>query len=118
MRPPESIVRASPDDSYLHRSPAPSAAPSESAPSRFAAVALVLFGLALLLAKVRAAWCYRVDSDEPQHLHVVWGWSHSAPTQYRDLFDNHAPLFQLLCAPLFRALGERALISSIPCGWR
>ena len=28
--------------------------------------------------------------------------------QYRDLFDNHAPLFQLLCAPLFRALGERA----------
>ena len=85
----------------------PSATSPPSAPSRLGALALALFSLALLLAKVRAAWCYRVDSDEPQHLHVVWGWSHGL-LQYRDLFDNHAPLFQLLCAPLFRALGERA----------
>ena len=28
--------------------------------------------------------------------------------QYRDLFDNHGPIFHLLCVPLFRALGERA----------
>jgi hypothetical protein len=27
---------------------------------------------------------------------------------YRDVFDNHSPLFQALCAPLFQLLGERA----------
>jgi hypothetical protein len=30
--------------------------------------------------------------------------------QYRDLFDNHSPLFQMACAPLFRLLGEHAWI--------
>lgn len=35
---------------------------------------------------------YRFDSDEPQHLHVIWGWVHGF-VQYRDLFDNHMPLF-------------------------
>ena len=49
----------------------------------------------------------RVDSDEPQHLHVVWGWA-KGMLQYRDLFDNHAPLFQMLCSPIFRLFGERA----------
>ena len=72
MRSPNCLVRASPDDSYLYRSPAPSAAPSESAPSRFAAPALVLFGLALLLAKVRAAWCYRVESDAEPFSTSMW----------------------------------------------
>src|SRR5207302_1363481 len=41
------------------------------------------------------------------HLPVVWGWANGL-LQYRDLFDNHSPLFQMLCAPLFHALGERA----------
>ncbi len=49
---------------------------------------------------------YRIDSDEPQHLHVVWGWTHGL-LQYRDVFDNHMPLFQMLCAPLLRVIGER-----------
>jgi len=43
---------------------------------------------------------YRFDSDEPQHLHVAWGWAHGF-MQYRDLFDNHMPAFHLLSAPLF-----------------
>ena len=66
-------------------------------------------GLTLLLIAMRVfvATHYRVDSDEPQHLHVVWGWA-SGLVQYRDVFDNHAPLFQMLCAPLLKALGERA----------
>jgi len=70
---------------------------------------LLLFVLAALFiaARIYCASVYRVDSDEPQHLHVVWGVSQGL-VQYRDLFDNHSPLFQLLCAPLFRALGERA----------
>src|SRR5215469_1340411 len=46
------------------------------------------------------------DSDEPQYLHVVWGWLNGL-LPYRDLFDNHMPLFQLLSVPLFALLGER-----------
>ena len=45
------------------------------------------------------------DSDEPQHLHVIWGWAHGY-VQYRDVFDNHTPLFHMLLAPLFALLPE------------
>jgi hypothetical protein len=66
--------------------------------------------LALILAlRVIYARVYRVDSDETQHLHVVWGWVHGL-LPYRDLFDNHSPLFQMACAPLFGALGEHPWI--------
>ena len=47
-----------------------------------------------------------LDSDETQHLHVVWGWTQGL-LPYRDFFDNHAPLFSWLCAPLLAAFGER-----------
>jgi hypothetical protein len=68
------------------------------------AIGLFVF---LLVLKIFYAFDYRIDSDEPQHLHVVWGWTqHMIP--YRDYFDNHSPLFQMLCAPLFAALGTRA----------
>lgn len=64
--------------------------------------------LAFLAAlKVIYAYGFRIDSDETQHLHVVWGWANGM-LPYRDLFDNHSPLFQFVCSPLFRALGERA----------
>ena len=71
------------------------------------ATGLALAGLIAL--HIIYAFVYRVDSDEPQHLHVVWGWAHGL-LQYRDLFDNHSPLFQMLCSPLFRLLGEHAWI--------
>jgi hypothetical protein len=45
------------------------------------------------------------DSDEPQHLHVIWGWAHGY-VQYRDIFDNHTPLFHMMFAPLFALLPE------------
>jgi len=64
------------------------------------------FTLTVLLHLVYA-FRYRFDSDEPQHLHVVWGWTRGL-LQYRDVFDNHTPLFHLLFAPLLAALGERA----------
>lgn len=57
--------------------------------------------------KVVAACRYRFNSDETQHLHVVWGWTHGE-LQYRDLFDNHPPLFHMLMAPLFALFPERA----------
>ena len=38
-------------------------------------------------------------------MHVAWGWSRGL-MQYRDVFDNHMPLFHLLSAPLFRIAGD------------
>ncbi len=64
---------------------------------------------ALVAMRIVYAFVYRVDSDEPQHLHVVWGWVHGM-LPYRDLFDNHSPLFQMLCTPLMGLLGEHAWI--------
>ncbi|MDQ6938966.1 MAG: glycosyltransferase family 39 protein, partial [Verrucomicrobiota bacterium] len=40
-------------------------------------------------------------------LHVVWAWTRGL-VQYRDVFDNHMPLFQMLCAPLLGVMGEHA----------
>ncbi|MGA3171669.1 MAG: glycosyltransferase family 39 protein [Chthoniobacteraceae bacterium] len=57
--------------------------------------------------KAVAACRYRFNTDETQHLHVVWGWSRGL-IQYRDVFDNHPPLFYMLMAPLFRLFPERA----------
>ncbi|HEY2388194.1 MAG TPA: hypothetical protein VGK30_14625 [Candidatus Binatia bacterium] len=68
-------------------------------------VAALLSGMSLLRAI--DAFHYRVDTDEPQHLHVIWGWTHGL-LQYRDVFDNHAPLFHLLYAPVLMLVGERA----------
>ena len=67
----------------------------------------VLLIWAALTLKIVCAFHYRIDSDESQHLHVVWNWTQGM-LPYRDVFDNHSPLFQALCAPLFQLLGERA----------
>lgn len=66
----------------------------------------VFAALALLLRAV-AFFRYRFDSDEQQHLHVTWGWT-AGLVQYRDVFDNHAPLFHMLTAPLLALTGERS----------
>ncbi len=67
------------------------------------AILVVLYAILRLLLVRGAA----LDSDEPQHLHVVWAWTqHGVP--YRDAFDNHMPLFHMSCAPLLSLLGERA----------
>src|SRR5581483_8398091 len=68
---------------------------------------IMAFVVAMLLMRVAYVFHYRIDSDEPQHLHVVWGWTQGL-LPYRDVFDNHTPLFHLLYAPLLAALGERA----------
>jgi MFS family permease len=70
---------------------------------RFVALSIAAAALAMRLV---AFFHYRFDSDEPQHLHVAWGWT-AGLLQYRDLFDNHAPLFHMAAAPLLRMLGER-----------
>ena len=84
--------------------------PSQTSSSQLAISERITLGLGfliVLLLKLAYPFYLRFDSDEPQHLHVVWGWAHGL-LQYRDVFDNHSPLFQLLCAPFFRLFGERA----------
>ena len=78
-----------------------------SGPTEFIA-ATILFALMLVIRVVNILH-YRFDSDEPQHLHVIWGWARGF-VQYRDLFDNHMPLFHITLAPIFGLLGERATI--------
>jgi hypothetical protein len=79
-----------------------------------AILAVGLFALIFFLH-----WSYlnhfRWDSDEPQHLHVVWAWAHGL-LPYRDVFDNHSPLFHWLCSPVFAWLGERSDIVT-PMRW-
>ena len=70
---------------------------------------LVAVGFFLVLLVLR--WFYATnqpwDSDEPQHLHVVWAWANGM-LPYKDVFDNHAPLFQAISAPVFALFGESA----------
>jgi hypothetical protein len=68
-------------------------------------LAMVIAAVTLAM-RTLAFFRYRFDSDEPQHLHVVWGWT-AGLLQYRDVFDNHAPLFHIAAAPLLKVLGER-----------
>jgi Dolichyl-phosphate-mannose-protein mannosyltransferase len=70
--------------------------------------ATVLFAL-MIVIRVANILHYRFDSDEPQHLHVIWGWARGF-VQYRDLFDNHMPLFHIAFAPIFGVIGDRATI--------
>jgi 4-amino-4-deoxy-L-arabinose transferase-like glycosyltransferase len=71
----------------------------------------IALGVAIILILLGLRWFYVTtqpwDSDEPQHLHVVWAWANGL-LPYKDVFDNHSPLFQAMSAPLFRLLGERA----------
>jgi hypothetical protein len=78
-----------------------------SYPYEFTFAALLL--IALILLRGITIMHYRFGSDEPQHLHVVWGWARGF-VQYRDLADNHMPLFQILCAPIYNLIGDRGTI--------
>jgi hypothetical protein len=70
-------------------------------------VAGIILLAALVAMRTVAACRYRFNTDETQHLHVVWGWAHGM-IQYRDVYDNHPPLFHMLMAPIFRLFPERA----------
>ena len=78
-----------------------------SGPTELAAAA-ILFAVMVALKLVNMTH-YRFDSDEPQHTHVIWAWARGF-VQYRDVFDNHMPLFQIMFAPIFGLIGDRATI--------
>ncbi len=52
---------------------------------------------------------WKFDTDESQHTHVIWGWARGF-VEYRDLCDNHMPLFHLLFAPIYDLIGDRPTI--------
>lgn len=62
----------------------------------------------LLLLVLRLAWlnAYPLNSDESQHAHVAWAWTQGL-LPYRDVFDNHGPLFGWLHAPLLALMDGR-----------
>ena len=66
---------------------------------------LSALGTAMLLLRAAYSFSYPFDSDEPQHLHIAWAWTQGL-LPYRDVFDNHAPLFHFLSAPLVALIGE------------
>jgi hypothetical protein len=78
-----------------------------SGPSEFILASGWAAGLVLL--SLVNVFHRKFDSDEMQHLHVLWSWTRGS-VQYRDVFDNHMPLFHLLLAPICGVIGPRASI--------
>jgi Dolichyl-phosphate-mannose-protein mannosyltransferase len=80
------------------------------------AVIGVLLGLRCL-----AVFQLQADSDESQHLHLIYGLL-GGEVPYRDRFDNHTPLLYLLFLPLAAVAGETpqiillARIAQFPIG--
>lgn len=85
---------------------------SDERRSDLACAGIVVAAALLLALRIYGALTLAMNSDEPQHLHVVWAWTQGL-LPYRDVFDNHAPLFQLASAPLLAWLGERADIVAL-----
>ncbi len=76
--------------------------------ARIAEWSLAALGFLLLIfLKARYLTSLPVNPDEPQHLHLAWAWTQGL-VHYRDVFDNHTPLFHMLISPLVGWLGERA----------
>src|SRR5436190_3794730 len=57
---------------------------------------------------------YRFDTDESQHMHVIWAWARGF-VQYRDIFDNHMPLFQIMFARSEEHTSELQSHSDLVC---
>ena len=72
-------------------------------------VLAMVLSVLLVAVKILNLLHQRFDSDEPQHLHVIWSWTQGL-IQYRDVFDNHMPLFHITLAPIVGLIGERPTI--------
>src|SRR5260221_6822010 len=98
-RPPHLPIHSARLAAALTPSPTP-----VSRGERLAFVALSVLCLAMLTV---AFLRHRFDSDEPQHLHVAWGWT-AGLVQYRDLFVHHAALAHILITPVPLLVRARA----------
>lgn len=101
MTAPETSAGTPAESHGLHRGPT------------MAAFVLLVLGLAL-----RVAGClhHPVRGEEMQCLHVAWSWTQGL-VHYRDVTDSQMPLFQMLCAPLLRMMGERADVAVMMRLW-
>jgi hypothetical protein len=68
---------------------------------------LSILVVATLIVRAFFTVVRKVDSDEPQHLHVAWAWAKGL-VQYRDVFDNHLPLLHMLFAPAMALAPENS----------
>ncbi|HEX6641396.1 MAG TPA: glycosyltransferase family 39 protein, partial [Thermoanaerobaculia bacterium] len=68
-----------------------------------------LLAAGAIALRVWLIFAHRIDSDEPQHLHIAWAWTRGL-VQYRDVFDNHLPLLHLLFAPLMALMPESSSV--------
>jgi len=78
-------------------------------PSAAEFIAAATLFVILVVANVLNVLHHGFDSDEPYHVHVIWSWTRGL-VQYRDVFDNHMPLFHLMFAPIAGLIGERPTI--------
>lgn len=67
------------------------------------------FASVALAIRVWFVFAHRIDSDEPQHLHIAWAWTRGL-VQYRDVFDNHLPLLHLMFAPVMARMPESSTV--------
>jgi hypothetical protein len=99
-----------------------SAYPTSTATISRDAIMVSLLLAALSMVRVICVFLYGINSDEPQHLHVAWGWAQGL-RPYRDVFDNHLPLFHIVTAPLFLFASESpqlltiARVAMLPLGF-
>jgi len=70
---------------------------------------LFLIPVILIILRIYRILSLRIDSDEPQHMHIIWSWTKKI-VQYRDVFDNHTPLFHILIAPFIKMVGATPYI--------
>jgi hypothetical protein len=68
-----------------------------------------ILAIAALAARIVFIFLWRIDADEPQHLHIAWAWTRGL-VQYRDVFDPHFPLLHLLFAPLLAIVPESSTV--------
>lgn len=73
---------------------------------------MLVLAFATIAVRCWFVLAFRVDSDEPQHLHVAWAWTRGL-VQYRDVFDNHLPLLHVLFAPLMAFVPESSAVFTI-----
>ena len=109
----EAVARTAAATAVVARAPSARSAatpgcrkPSPAELSTTERVAIAVVVIAAVLLRLVEIHHFRIDSDEPQHLHVAWAWTQGL-LQYRDVFDNHSPLFHMLFAPVVAWLGER-----------
>lgn len=79
--------------------------------SKFIAYVLILFFLINLIFIVFTLQNQYFDSDEGQHMHIMWNMA-AGETLYVDFFEHHGPLYPIINTILFELLSLTPSIST------